>query len=372
MIATIKLLMGKSYYPLNQIEISKTALVKNYTYLSTNYPAKIAPVLKSNAYGHGIELVASVLDPLHPAFFCVDSIYEAYQLIRHKIKTKILIMGYINPANLKVKKLPFSYAVCDQDTVKSIKRYQPHAGIHLFVDTGMHREGISMDKLPDLIRYTQKLNLHIEGIMSHFGDAGNPNNPKTTDQVNNFRKVADMTRSLKVNPDYLHISASNVIASKNIYGNLGNLIRAGIALYGIPVYKNINLHPVMQVKSTIVGIKTIQKGESIGYDFTYTAKSKMRIATLPIGYNDGVDLRLSNTGFIKIKRNFCPIVGRVSMNISVIDVSQIKNLKIGDSVTVFSNNQKDANSISKTAIKCQTIPYELLIHLHPSIKRILL
>src|SRR5690349_13962355 len=125
MLSTLKNLIRSSYHPLNTFEISAYHLKHNYKYLSyLNSRLSIAPVLKSNAYGHGIVEVASILDPLNPPFFCVDSIYEAYQLLKAKIKTPILVMGYIHPDTLKVKKLPFSFAIYSIEMLEALHKYQ--------------------------------------------------------------------------------------------------------------------------------------------------------------------------------------------------------------------------------------------------------
>ncbi|HBQ50661.1 TPA: hypothetical protein DD690_01620, partial [Candidatus Daviesbacteria bacterium] len=128
------------YKTLNRIEISRKNLLENYRFLSAiNRKIKIAPVLKSNGYGHGIIEVAQILDKVGAPFFCVDSLYEAYELYKAKIKTPVLIMGYTNPENLKIKKLLFSFAVFDLQTVEILNKYQPGCAVHIFVDTGMSR-----------------------------------------------------------------------------------------------------------------------------------------------------------------------------------------------------------------------------------------
>ena len=129
------MLFKRNYYPLNIIEISRKKLINNYHKLASMYRyIEVVPVLKSNAYGHGIIEVASILDQLNPIFCCVDSLFEAYQLLKARIKMPILIMGYVNPENLSVKKLPFSYAVFDLQQFRKIFKYQPQAKFHLFVD----------------------------------------------------------------------------------------------------------------------------------------------------------------------------------------------------------------------------------------------
>jgi alanine racemase len=362
----------RDYYPLNTIEISETALLANYRYLSNlDSTIKIAPVLKSNAYGHGLSFVAKILDNAGAPFLCVDSLYEAYDLLKNNIKTPILIMGYVNPDNLRVKKLPFSYAVYDKKLVEGISKYQRYAGIHIFVDTGMNREGVHLSDLPEFVAYIKSFgNLRIEGLMSHLGAAHIAE--ATKKQLDRFEKAKKIIDDAGFQPKWFHMSPSTGLLHKAEYkGRLGNLSRCGISLYGIdPEEKDKKLQPVLQLTTTLNQIKFLPKGESVGYDFTFTAKKDMTIGILPIGYFDGVDRRLSNKGFVLMKNSLCPIIGRVSMNLTTVDISNVENPKVGDTVIVFSNNSQDKNSIYNSALLAQTIPYDLLIHLAASTRRI--
>lgn len=367
-------LFKKQYHPLNRIQIYKSNLLHNYRLLSQMINGQqLAPVLKSNAYGHGIQHIGRILDNVGAPFFCVDSIHEGYQLLKAGVKTPILIIGYIQPENLKVKKLPFSYAVYTEEMLDTIKKYQSHAAIHIFVDTGMHREGVLLKDLPMFVHKAMQYGLHIEGLMSHFGMANVPQSSETQQQIANFVKAKDILRKMQIEPRYIHIAASAGIINHTQYiKSLANVSRVGIALYGIdPDIMFENLKPVLRVSSTIAQIKQLQKGEKIGYDFTFAAKKNMKIAILPIGYNDGVNRKLSNNGYVKLNQTFCPIIGRISMNITTIDISAVPEAKVGDEVIIFSENPEDQNTITKTAQRCGVIPYELLVQLHASTKRII-
>jgi alanine racemase len=366
----------KNYQPLNLIEISKANLTDNYKYLSSiNKNLRVAPVLKSNAYGHGIEIVAKQLDKLNCQFFCVDSLYEAYKLLKIKIKTPILIMGYVDPKSLKTKKLPFSFAVFDYGVMLALNRYQPQAKVHIFVDTGMHREGVRIEELPKFLHtIISKTNLEIVGIMSHFAEGENPKNVSTQEQLQIFQKAISILKRSGINPKWIHIANSSAILNDKLYkGELGNMTRTGIALYGIdPQGKDKNLKPVLALKTHISQIKDLRKSEKAGYNFTFKAKEKMQIAILPIGFYDGVDRELSNKGFVLVNGKNCPIVGRVSMNITIIDISEIKNAKVNQEVIVYSNRSEDKNSIKSCAKIAGRLPYELLVHLAPSTRRVLI
>ncbi|MFH0863747.1 MAG: alanine racemase [Candidatus Gottesmanbacteria bacterium] len=350
-------LFGNIYTPLNRIRLSEKNLQANYHYLSSLNPQiQVAPVLKSNAYGHGLTLIAKMIDKLHPPLICVDSLYEAYELFKLQINTPILIIGYVNPENLAIKSLPFSYAVFDEKTLREIIKYQPQAKIHIFVDTGMHREGITINQLPDFLANIKKYKNNIEGLMSHLAS-------NNEEQFTNFDRAQEIINNFDIKPKWIHLlNSSGLLHCKNFpHHKLGNLCRTGIALY--------DTKPVLKLVSQLVQIKKINKGDKIGYDCTFTAKKDMTIGILPIGYNDGVDRRLSNIGKVLIGKQVCPIIGRVSMNITTIDISKVNSPKIGQEVVVYSDNPKDVNSIDNVAKIIGTIPYEILIHLHPSIRR---
>lgn len=359
----------KTYQPLNTIEISRDNLLHNYKVLSSINPkVKVAPVLKSNAYGHGLILVAKILDHVGAPFFCVDSIYEAYELLKVKIKTPILIMGYIEPENLKVKKLPFKYAISTMDLAEAISKYQPDAKIHIFVDTGMHREGVPLENLFEFLEKIKDLNLEIEGLMSHFSSADNPNNPLNKLQTKNFEGALEVLRSQKVYPKYCHLANSDALIS-TLPKFSTNPARVGIALFGIG--RDDNLNPVLSFKTKIVQIKKIRRGDRVGYSGTFTARKSMLIGVLPAGYYDGVDRKLSNKGIVTIDGKECPIIGTVSMNITTIDLSNVHNPYVGQIVLVYSNIRTDKNSIENAAKTSRTIPYDLLVHLASSTKRVI-
>lgn len=380
MLKLFKRIFGKKFTPLNLITISKQRLIENYEALSgINPDIKIAPVLKSNAYGHGIRLVGEILDKVGAPFLCVDSLYEAFQLrSKTNIKTPILIMGYIHPKSLEVKKLPFSFAVYDLDHARVLDEYQKGAKLHVFVDTGMHREGVSMEELPRFLEELRKLkNIEIEGLMSHLAESGKPDSPLTKMQVTNFQKAKKLyqkfcltTPSWKADI-WFHLGGTYGLLNKLTSGC--NLVRVGRAVYGIDDRNSIldvDLKPVLKHTTKIVQIKKIKKGEKVGYSGTYTASREMVIGILPLGYNEGVDRRLSNKGVVTVEGVQCPIVGLVSMNITTIDLSAVKVPNLGAEVVVFSDNQDDENSVINASKRGGVLPHEMLIHIAESTKRI--
>lgn len=379
----------KKSYPLNKILISKDALLNNYQYLaSINPQIKIAPVLKSNAYGHGITLVGKIMDSLNPPFLCVDSLYEANLLKDAGVKTTILIMGYIDPLNLKRKKLPYSYSVWDIEQAKVINEYQKGASVHIFVDTGMGREGVRVrcqrsdircqnpqDCLLHFIESLKKLkNINIVGLMTHLAISEDGKNPLTQKQILNFKISQEIASSANLKLKWIHVGGG--MAALSLKNPPCNLIRAGKILYGvIPSEINSNLKPALKFISKIVQIKKIKKGDRVGYDGTFIADKEMTMAVLPIGYNDGLDRRFSSDLCngkcgVLVEKTWCSILGRVSMNITTIDISNVKNPFVGQEVVVYSNDNQDPNSLENTSKTIEKIPYDLMVHLDASIKRI--
>lgn len=375
----------KKFETLNEIEVSRRDLLHNWRYLSSlDKRIKIAPVVKSNGYGHGIVNVTKVLDYLNIPFFCVDSLFEAYQLQKAHIKTPILVMGYTNPENFKIKKLPFSFAVFDLETAKVLNKFQSNCKVHIFVDTGMHREGIPVKDLPDFLTALKQFsNLTIEGLMSHFASSENRADPLFLNQIKQFKKAKEIFKKLKVSPKWFHIAATGSLINpqtRPIIASVSNLARTGLALYGFSPYymdpyatlqddATRHLKPVLNLTTKIIQIKTVKKGEKLGYEGTYTAREDLTIGVLPIGYYDGVDRRLSNKGVFLVDNIECPILGRVSMNINIIDLSKVPNPKIGQEAVVYSSNPKDKNSLVNSAKICKTIPYDLLVNLAETTRR---
>jgi len=375
----LSFLRKKSYQHLNKVLISKDALIANHHVLQQFHPeAAVCPVLKSNAYGHGLREVAPIFDSLHAQFLIVDSLYEAYELYKLRLKTPILILGYTAPTNFTVKRLPFDITVFDLETAKVLNEYQPGCRIHLFIDTGMSREGITLLELPAFLRELKKLkNLSVVGVCSHFADADNSHSQKFTgQQVTVYKKALKLVNAAGFRPQWRHIAAS--AGALKLHDGVFTMIRGGLAHYGIHALEKedrdaekVLLTPALTFTSTLVQVKEIPRGVVIGYNGTHKAKRDMVIGLLPAGYYEGVDRRLSNNGSVSIREQFFPIVGRVSMNMTVIDITLLKQPLVGEIVTIYSSNAGAKNSITASSRRIGTISYELLVHLAESVKRVL-
>ncbi|KKW29460.1 MAG: Alanine racemase [Parcubacteria group bacterium GW2011_GWA2_52_8] len=361
------------YDPLVKVYIFRSALRDNYNAFATAFAGvKIAPVLKSNAYGHGLAEVARALDELRPPFFVVDSFFEALILRRASVKSPILVIGYSRPEVISGKTLRgVAFAISDIQTLRDVARAlrRPQA-IHLKIDTGMNRQGIKPSEIAEALAILKgNGNLIVEGVCSHLGDAENADQSFTEAQIEVWNKSAEKLEKALPHARYFHLAAT-----KGFGGTpkiKANAARIGIGIYGInpnPRYR-VSLRPALELRSILSAVKRVGKGEKIGYNATFEASREMLIGSVPAGYNEGVDRRLSNSGSVLVRGVVCPIIGRVSMNITTIDVTDLPEARQGEEVVLLSADPDSPNSVEKTAAICHTIPYEILIHIPGYLRR---
>jgi alanine racemase len=362
------------YESLVKIVLDDDALIQNYKIFESIQPeTRVAPVLKSNAYGHGLVLVAKKLDLFKPPFFVVDSYYEALILKNEGIQSDVLVIGYTDPENIfRAKKRGVVFTITTLSQLEKISIKLKHSTrFHIKIDTGMHRQGISISELSRAIFLIQKnKNIILEGMCSHFADADTENSAYTREQIKVWNNISARVKKDFPSICYSHTEATAGTAWADV--NAGNVLRIGIGLYGIDSvqWRNLSLLPVLSMESIVVGIKNLKKGECVGYNTTYCAPHDMKIATVPVGYYEGVDRRLSNKGYIYVRDSACAIVGRVSMNMVSIDVSDVLDIKEGDRVEIISAKTDRKNSVVFMALLCETIPYEIVVRIPEKIKRV--
>lgn len=360
------------YESLIEVRVLSEHILHNLDVFAEKAPLwNIAPVLKSNAYGHGLVEVARILegDP-RIAFLTVDSYYEARVLRTEGIETPLLVLGYTLTNN--IIKSPFknvSFSVGSLAQLKELVEAGDRIPIHLKFDTGMHRQGIlpnEIDEACKLLANNQEL--RVEGVCSHLADADSSDSTFTKGQIATWNAIVGRFKKEKPEIKFFHLSATKGIQyTKDIDANV---FRLGLGLYGIdPAGEMKNLKPALELNTRITALRTIEKGEHVGYNKTFTAERQTKVATIPAGYYEGIDRRLSNKGYVEINGQPCPLIGRISMNMSCVDVTDVPNVKEGDEVVVISADTSKQNSIQKTAEACNTISYDILVHVNPSLRR---
>lgn len=362
------------YTPTIEIRLSKSSLLHNLHTYQRSFPQHgIAPVLKSNAYGHGLLHIARRLDPERLPFFVVDNLYEARLLRREGIRTPSLVVGYTSVENLcRHRGNGISFALTGLEHLEMLATsLRRPLSVHLKVDTGMYRHGVRMEDLPRAISILRShFFLHIEGVCSHFADAEQANSPMTKTQEENWRRVLAACLDVWPNLRFRHVSAT--AAARIADPLLSNTMRIGSGLYGFDKapLSPLPLRPVLSLHSIITSVKNVPMGLPIGYGGTHRTLRPSVLATVPVGYFEGVDRRLSNIGCVLINDQKAPIVGRVSMNMLTVDVTDIPHPTIGDPVCVISADASAPNMITRMAEQCDTIARELLVHIPGHLRRI--
>ena len=361
------------YEPLIAIFIHRDQILHNLDqFRRINPTLQIAPVLKSNAYGHGLVQVAEILKDEGLPFFCVDSYPEALILRNEGIETPLLVIGYTPFENIrrnKLKKLSFGITSMEELLRIASWHHKPLT-IHLKIDTGMHRQGILTGELLEALETIKRApHIALEGLYSHLADADTPGSPFTKLQIEAWNKAVRIVKDAIPGVRYFHLS--NTAGSYHAEHIHANAMRLGIGLYGFNTGANPNLDllPALEMKTRITSVRTISRGEKVGYNGAFEAEEAMTVATIPVGYAEGIDRRLSNQGSVVVAGITCPMIGRINMNITSIDASKIPDPHIDDEVTVVSADQKALNSVARMAKLCDTIPYEMLIRFPAQLRR---
>ena len=363
-IKSILNLLKPKFIHQNWIEIDSQRLLSNYDTF-TDFAKYVFPVLKSNAYGHGITQVAKILKQRDFPYIVIDGYFEAMQI--QKVSSQpVLVMSYIDPENFV--NMDFSktaFVVQNVDIVQSLGNINRKVKVHLEINTGMNRWGCSPAEILPILELIRKYpKIELEGVMSHLADSDGGNNFYLDYQSKLFDECVNQILISGFDLKYIHLAQSAGSVKAN--SKFANAIRVGIGLYGfnplLPSDKdysklNDNL-PVASFYSKIIKIIDLNIGDSVGYNCTWKATKKTRIAVIPTGYYEGLSRDLTGT-CVKINGTYCKIVGRICMNITMIEISTLE-CKIGDIVQIFSSNLQDKNSIENTSNHLKTIPHTLL------------
>jgi alanine racemase len=349
-----------------EIRVSRDALLHNYRFFKERTNLPVAPVLKSNAYGHGLVDVAQVLVSERPPLFVVDSYYEAKLLRSSGIRTPLLVIGYTPTEFIAKNRLrDVSFVVTSLEGLAALVATRARAHVHVKLDTGMRRQGLLPEETAQARELLAKSELSVEGICSHFASADT--SPEfTRTQIAAWNSAVGVWRSTFPNLCYWHIAAT--FGSDYARECDANLLRIGSGIYGL---RAPGTRPVLSLSSILTVVKDARPGDLVGYGGTFTVEHPMRLATVPVGYFEGVDRRLSSRGTFLVEGVLCPIVGRVSMNMTTIDVSNCLEPKLGVPVSIISDNPSDPNTLERWGELCDTTPLELAVHIPPHLRRVI-
>ncbi len=366
------------------VSVNLHALVMNFQKIRQAIapPTKILAIIKADAYGHGAIPVARALEPLGIFGFGVASVLEGVALRKNQVHCPIVVMGPLLPEQLKV--------IIDHQLTPVISRFEilQHLidllppgktafPIHLKVDTGLHRLGFEIDRalsaLTTLSRSTSSI--VIQGFLTHFADADNHDPSLTNQQMQQFLSFIDHAKQLEIQAPILHIANSAGILYHPT-SHLG-MVRPGLMLYGYAPRQEgrsppIQLQPVMKATTYVSHLRSLQPGEIVGYNALFRTRRPSHIAVLPVGYTHGFPRHLTGVGHVLIQGECAPIIGKICMDMMMVDVTDIPNPKIGEEVVLLGKQGSREITAENFAGWLNTIPYEVLCGIGGKANRIYL
>ncbi len=358
-----------SQFPPTSVSVDLNALAQNVAQVRRLAPrSEVLAVVKANAYGHGALEITRALQQLAVRRFGVATVDEGMALRQAGIHDAILVMGATVPAQfpdlLKHRLTPVLYRA---DMVPTFAAAVPPDvtpySVHVKIETGMGRLGLLPQEMPDLAGMSVfRSTLRLEGLMTHLADADNPDPMHTEKQLAGFQQILDTLRQHGLSIPLTH--AANSAGIIKYPASLHSLVRPGIMLYGYHTLSNADaapeLRPILTWKTTIAHLHHIKPGDSVSYNRTFIASRRSRIAVLPVGYADGYNRLLSNRGMVLIGGRRAPVVGRVCMDMTMVDVTDVPGVKIGHEAILIGQQGQEQITAADLAAWQQTIPYEIL------------
>lgn len=368
-----------AFYRPTWAEIDHKNLKKNCLEITRRLSSVVSllTVVKANAYGHGLVPVSKTLSQCPVRFLGVTSVEEGLLLKEARIAKPILILGNIYPfRNLEaVVKNELRVTVASIESAKICNQFGKKLGKKVFahakIDTGMNRIGVKVQKGLEFVKKILEMPaLRLEGVYTHFSDAAE--NPKFTQkQIALFTKFVSELRAQKIAVPYIH--CANSAALLQYPETHFSMVRPGISLYGVDPAagkSKIHLKPVMTWKSRIVFLKEVPADTPISYAGTYRTKRRSKIATAAFGYADGYRRNLSNKAQVLVRGHRAPVVGRVTMDMTMLDVTELPHVRVGDEVVLVGSQGADAISIQELASWAETSAYEMFCGIAGRVPRV--
>lgn len=342
---------------------------------------EMVAVIKTDGYGHGAVQVASMLESYDYVWgYAVATLDEAVVLRAAEIQKPILVLGCIFPDQYwEMLKYEIRVNVYTKEMAEAISALAVEKGeqayVHIKLDTGMARLGFSAEEssIEEIKEIAELPNLVLEGVFTHFAKADEEDKTFTMMQLEKFEWMTQRLEEEGVTFPYVH--ASNSAGIIDVRRADYNLVRAGIAIYGLYPSEEVDkekvqLKPALSLKSHIAFVKDIPAGTPVSYGGDFVSEHQMRIATIPIGYGDGYPRSLSDTGYVLIRGKKAPIIGRICMDQFMVDVSDIPEVKFGDKVTLIGRDQEEYLPVEKLSELSGRFNYEFVCDLGKRIPRV--
>lgn len=382
----------EKFVPKSWVEVSANSIKSNiqtFKNLISN-DTKLMAVVKANAYGHGLVGVAKIAQSQGVTWFGVDSPEEGIALRVNGIKGSILVMGFVRPGNLElIIKNKLSFVAYDSKVLSRLqslsktgflKKYP--ARIHLKIETGTGRQGLAGEELMAFALKLKKIKgVEIQGMYTHFANIEDTTDHSySASQLKKFIQEKNCLAQNGIKPQVVHTacSAAAILFPETHF----NLIRLGISLYGMwpskethavaqRAHRDIKLQPALTWKTIVAQLKKYPKGSPIGYGLSERTSRASIIAVVPVGYWDGYDRGLSSVGSVLVRGERCKIVGRICMNMMMVDVTDVSGVRVEDEVVLIGKQKKDIISAEDFSGKIGTINYEVVTRINPLLPRVI-
>jgi alanine racemase len=366
-----------------QAEINLENLAENYRTMRrfVDESAAIMAIVKADAYGHGAVSCARRLSDEGAVWFGVAMPEEAAELRQSGIEQPILSLGGFwrgqEALCLRERITPAVFTIESAEMLnRAAQERSEIVDVHVKVDTGMNRIGVRFDEFAEFAEKLKELkNLRVDGLMSHFAAADEIcHNDFTNEQIRRFDEAARIFREKGFRPTWRDLA--NSPGALNHPHSWKNLVRIGGALYGIgkdiftPSETVERLKPVIRLRTEIELLKRVPAGETLGYGCSFTTKRDSLIASIPVGYNDGVPRSLSNRGKVVVNGEFAPVVGRVSMDLILVDVTDVKDVALFDEVVLIGEQRGAEITVEEIAKIADTISYEITCRISKRVPRV--
>ena len=382
------------------VEVSLPNLVHNFSLIRdyTAEHATVCAIVKCDAYGHGAPQCAHALEEAGAKWFGVTCVDEGVDLRRAGIASRILLMSGIwrGEAEMAVE-YNLTPAVWSAEQIAELNSVAEKLGkssvpVHIEVDTGMSRQGVQSHRLAMLLEAARKAKaVCIEGLHSHLASAEVVDATDVEDQILSYQQALEQLAAAGLRPACLHLANSAaIVAHGKTWRSLVQsgkqqtaLVRPGIALYGYSLpfvtaagesspVTELPLRPALAWKTRIVDIREVGAGQGIGYNRAYVTSAPAKVATLAVGYGDGLSRGLSNRGQVIVRGQLSPILGKVSMDVATVDVTHISGCEIGDEVVLIGKQGEQQLTAWAMAQMLKTIPYEILCAIGKRVSRVFL
>ena len=368
-------------------DVSLTTFRQNFRTVQKHVGADVTvcAVVKADAYGHGAVECSRALEAEGARWLGVTSLDEAIPLREAGVRASILLMtGFWRGEETEIVRLHLTPTVWEPWHIESIENaaaaLDVRHPVHLKVDTGMGRLGVSVDQLPALLeKLGAARHLSLEGVSTHLADSEVMDAPSVAEQERRFDTALRMVREAGMQPSLVHMANTGAVISRRETWN--TMVRPGVALYGyfLPFQRagrevsgrtlRLPVKPILTWKTRILSLRDFGANQALGYGGTYVTKAPAHVAVLPVGYADGYNRQLSNRGRVIVRGHYAPIVGRISMDLTLVDVTGIPGVAVGDEVILLGSCEGLSVDALEHAELANSTPYEILCNISKRVPR---